>query len=407
MKKILIIAAFMAAATMAFAKESPRYNDAHRYFESGFDYGIGFSNSYIKLSDILTDTIDLDFPKIASEMNKEGLAFNFDANYNSYSNLHLKTFGAGVFQSMETTGYVNIPQGLFELVAEGNEIGTPNEGKFNIRSDIFIDFGGWFGTKINTPIGGLKVSVRPAFYIPLLHFHEANVNYSLSTAADGTLSASGQVQIPIYTAYSIEDTIENGNSSVPIGAVFSVLGIDVGLDAEYALLPILDVGARIKGLPLLPARLKHRTLTTSDFTFTMSPLLQNIEEGIETTTSSSSNFAYDTNNILVIRPFKIGATAVYKPFRNKLLTLHPNLDLAVYNGVYADVGLKLQSNLGEIFILSLSSNLEDLLWKQRIGFILNFRIIEFETVIGGQSQDFLKSFGGAGFNVKSGIRVGF
>jgi hypothetical protein len=51
--------------------------------------------------------------------------------------------------------------------------------------------------------------------------------------------------------------------------------------------------------------------------------------------------------------------------------------------------------------------LEDLVWKERIGLTFNFRIIEFSAGLTTQSQEFIRSFQGAGFGLDFGLRMGF
>jgi hypothetical protein len=64
-------------------------------------------------------------------------------------------------------------------------------------------------------------------------------------------------------------------------------------------------------------------------------------------------------------------------------------------------------NLADIFTVTVGTRLEDLVWKERIAVALNLRIFELAVGITTQSQQFLRSFQGAGFAVEVGFRAGF
>jgi hypothetical protein len=72
-----------------------------------------------------------------------------------------------------------------------------------------------------------------------------------------------------------------------------------------------------------------------------------------------------------------------------------------------DFGLTGELNLADIFIFGVGTHYEDLVWKQRVNLVLNFRVIELGVGISTQSQQFLKSFQGVGLGVDVGFRMGF
>ena len=39
---------------------------------------------------------------------------------------------------------------------------------------------------------------------------------------------------------------------------------------------------------------------------------------------------------------------------------------------------------------------EDMIWKEQLGLMLNLRVMEVDFLVGSQSDDFVKSFAGAG-----------
>jgi hypothetical protein len=75
--------------------------------------------------------------------------------------------------------------------------------------------------------------------------------------------------------------------------------------------------------------------------------------------------------------------------------------------VYLDFGITGELNLWDIVTIDVGTRLEDLVWKERAGLSLNFRVIELLAGITSQSQQFVRSFQGAGFAVDIGVRVGY
>ena len=409
MKKYIIFATLIFITMFSFAAEPKRFGDARRYIEFGVDAQAAFDNNYFTLGDFFQETLVIDLDLMAEEMSENGLSLSLGANVDLYGNFNFKNFGFGLFTNIEASGYSSIPKSIFEILSEGNTLGKTYSGDLNLRGDTTIETGAWFGTKIGTPIGKISFTFKPTYFIPVMHIHEPTTSYTVLSNTDGDFRASGTVDIPVYTAIpgAALETGEDINGYV--SEMLSSGGLDFAVSADYALLPVLNVGARIKGLPLFPARMKYRTRVIGEYTVEMDPLLADsdaLESGDFVTTTNEYDFYHDEKNLQVFRPFKMGVTALYKPFRNNFMTLHPNLDLVIYNGVYVDAGVKLQTSLANILIFKLSSNIEDMIWKQQAGIILNARILELEVAAGFQSADFIKSFQGAGLNFMLGIRAG-
>ena len=99
--------------------------------------------------------------------------------------------------------------------------------------------------------------------------------------------------------------------------------------------------------------------------------------------------------------------AVFMPLRNEFISLEPNLDLGVYKSVYVDAGIKVKFDLFNILALTASSNYEDMIWKEQLGLMLNLRVLEVDFLVGSQSDDFVKSFAGAGLGASLGMKFGF
>ncbi len=417
MKRIITCILLALLVLSSLTAQSARFGDARRYFELGVRGNGGFSNNVIAASDIFQEVIVIDLVQLSKDLPEEGIVFSMEADTGFDLSLNLKNFGAGLSFGVETSGYGTIPKGIVDLLAEGNRLDETNSGNAEIIADVRMVLDTWFGTRVSTPFGKINLRVNPGYYVPLLHIADTDIQYSFRTNSDGSMEARSVMDIPVYTSFSgtlVEDAIENGDfdaasafSGIPAG------GLDLSAEADYKLFSFLTVGARVKSIPFIPAVMKNRTRVIVTNEAVMTPLLSdetdvddiNVDDQI--TTTESTEYVYDTKEIRVLRPFKLGVNAVYAPFSNKLLTLHPNLDLAVYQGVYADVGLKVQVSLADLLILKLSTNLEDRLWKQQAGIILNARVIELEAAFAGTSASFTKSFQGAGTSLLLAVRMGF
>ncbi len=398
MKKTIAILMMLSAVALL----SARVHD--RYVETGFSAGVSGSNSYFGLGDIFTDTIVIDLNQIASDLGDNGLAFNLGVGLSNFTNLNFgPKFKLGFFLNAEGFASSSIPKSFFELAAEGNSLNKTYTGDLNIIGDAFVEAGAYFGTRI----AFLDVKFQPALFMPFFHIEDPTASYSFRTNSDGTLYADVQASIPIYSVVPLD-----GESDIVAGEAISNLVASSGLDfsggASWDLFPrFLTVGARVKHLPLIPARLENRTLMTASYTVDMSDLINNMGSGDMFNTTESSDYVSDKKQVYILRPFKLGVNAVFMPLRNEFISLEPNLDLGVYKSVYVDAGIKVKFDLFNILALTASSNYEDMIWKEQLGLMLNLRVLEVDFLVGSQSDDFVKSFAGAGLGASLGMKFGF
>lgn len=399
MKKIALFIFLVGLVTLSWADE-PR-----RFFELGFDVNLSASNNYIGLTDIMKETIVIDLDKISKDLSSSGFRVAADAGADFFLNLNLgKKLRLGFFTNVQASGFGSLPGSLFELLAEGNEIDKEYKGDLLMWGDLNLEM----GAKVGTKIGPLQVMFKPVYYMPLIHLHNPKAYYSFETKSDGTIVAKGIAEIPIYSVIPL-DSLENSiNVGGATGNLFASGGLDLSLSADYSLFPFLTVGGTLTQLPIVPARMENRSLLKANFTFETVSILDGIgkDSGDMYTSTDSSDFVYDTKKIMFVRPIKIGAHAEYRPF-GRLLSVTPNLGLGYYNTLFMEFGVEGRLNLANILILSLSTNFEDLVWKEQLGLILNFRIVELEVMVGSYSPGFIKSFTGAGLGASVGMKFGF
>ncbi|WP_010256338.1 hypothetical protein [Treponema primitia] len=400
MKKISAAILFLCTLSLWAQDQS------HRFIEWGFDVDASFANSYLGTRDIMQETVTLDLSNISSEL-KNGFGVFFDTHGRTFLNVNLGVnWGVGVFAGVDAMGQFKIPQSLMELLTKGNSRKETYADNFGLGAASFLETGFWTSSRFRR----IKFTVQPAYFVPLAYLGKPTVKYSFSAKDDGTLSVSGKYKAELYTPFSLDDT-----SNIDVGSILSKGGVDITLRGEYPLSHNLILGGTITHVPFFPAQLSDKYSLSGVFNFTAEDIehvmdIMNDDDD-DGAPEFETNDEYGTSQKVIFRPFKVGVDMVYRPFNVRLLTIKPALAL-VFNSIYdtpiyADLGVIGELNLADIFIFDVGLHYEDLLWKERLGFTLNFRIIEIGIGVTTQSQEFLESFQGAGFGVDIGFRMGF
>jgi hypothetical protein len=395
----------LGSALSLWAQDKPR-----RFVEAGFDAGGSFANSYLRTGDFFKEQITLDVSQMSGEL-RNGLALLVDARGEAFVNFNLGAlWGFGFFAGLDTLGQFRIPQSMVELLSEGNDPGRDYSDSLGLGAAAFLETGFWASAKVRR----IKFTIRPAYFLPLAYLSKPRADYTLAINDDGSFTVAGKYKVEVYTPLPIDeieglDDIGSLPGKIDIGDMIGQGGVDMVLRAEYPVYHNFTVGASLGHIPLVPARLTKKYSLSGDFEMnkTIEHIINNDFDIPEIDTVSG----YGEDHETVFRPFKIGVDAVYRPFNIRLLTIRPELAL-VFNSVYdtpvyMDFGVAGELNLGDILILSAGTHLEDLVWKERVGFTLNLRVLEISAGITTQSQQFLRSFQGAGFAVDAGVRLGF
>lgn len=373
----------------------------HRFVELGIDADVSFANSYLTSQDLLKETVTLDLTELTNDLT-DGLKVFVGAHAGAFLNVNLwVTWGFGLFANVDAMGQFKVPQSLMELITTGNSLDKTYSDSFGIGAASFLEAGFW----VSSTVERVAFVVRPAYFLPLAYLNNSRVKYSFLTKADGTISATGSYDIDIYTPLSLEEML-----SFNLGDMLSKGGVDFTLRAEYPLLHNLTVGSTLSNIPFLPAQLDYRYKMTSSLSFQsdLEGIINNFEDGLD---YQLPEFQDGNTEKAILRPFKIGFDAVYRPFHRRIFSLKPDFGL-VFNSifdvpVYVDFGLTAEFSLFNILILDAGTHYEDMIWKQRLGLTLNFRALELDVALILQSQEFVKSFNGAGYSVNLGARLGF
>jgi hypothetical protein len=403
-KKLAALILFGSVLSL-WAQDKP-----HRFVEAGFDLNASFANSYLRTGDVFVEKMTLDISKLADDLGN-GLGVFLDAHGEAFVNFNLGAiWGFGLFAGLDGLGQFKIPQSMVTLLAEGYRQDGEYSGNFDLGGAAFFETGFWASAKIRR----IKFTIRPAYYLPLAYLSDPRVNYTVALADDGSVTVAGNYKVAMYTPlplYGLEslDDIDILMDRIDVGDMFGKGGVDLVLRAEYPVRHNFIIGGSLGHIPLVPAQLTDRYTLSGGFEFhkTLEEILKN-----ELSMPDPESFqTYEEDHTSVFRPFKIGVDAVYRPFNIRLLTVRPEAAL-VFNSiyktpVYLDFGVAGELNLADIFTVTAGTHLEDLVWKERIGVALNFRILEVTVGLTTQSQDLLRSFQGAGFGLDFGFHLGF
>ena len=401
--------------------------------------GLDFSNNFIAAADIIKDPFYLlkNINKITQNpglvwrdpivVNLDhffnGFQFNFGASFKPFSiNFNWKDewgFGFDVAH-IDITGNLSLSGNLATLsAAKGDE--------FGVGGAVFVEA----GIPIFFRYNDFKIKIRPAGYIPVI-YTEPKVTYTYTETANG-IRYEIDYDMQIYTLVSMEG-IDGGIDVITqrftdnVQNVFkNNLGFDFGLNVEYPLLYNLDIGVNMVNIPFpfATARLNHYLhyqgymwadtsgLDIGELIDDGSGNPPDFEDLRGTVYDYSDEFGYKINKKgkKIYRPFTMLFYGNYRPFASHFLTLIPSLGFSI-NALYPQIaaiegGLSVRLDVANMFITVLGVNYNDRRWKNNIDFILNLRAFEFDIGISLQSQDFVRSWQGAGLGLNLGIKFGW
>jgi hypothetical protein len=406
MKKLSVIAVILLAGAVSLWADLPP-----RTFELGFNTGISVANSFIGMDKIFQKTMEIDLTQ-----DPKPLYFDLGADFDFFINLNiLDKMGFGIFSGIEAMGQFSLSEDLQKFL-QGNTPGKTYSGDIGTGGSVFMEAGasGYFYIK------KFRVSVRPAYYFPFMYM-KPNGHYRLYTSNDGSgyVSANFEYDLALYTSFAPSDNSDDLNMD-NFGMSSGRGGVDLAAAVDYPLLSNLTLGATVTHIPIFPAELTHYTSIKGGKVLESEDFLNELIDGgdfgdmLEDKKITSSH-----GSLLIFRPFKFGVNAVYTPFKNRILSFSviPQIGYA-YNEIYlephsfeaavkARLGLLNIMRSNPLFIFTVGTGYEDKLWRHGFDFTVNLRAFQWDVGIAVQSEDFVKSFQGAGIALSTGMIFGW
>ncbi|MDR3144817.1 MAG: hypothetical protein LBU21_00915, partial [Treponema sp.] len=396
MKKLSLFCLFLCAGPFLLRAEI-----SNRIVEFGVDGELGFANNFMDFKEFFSnETLVIDF----NTLPLRGLHSTAVGETELFFNFNFRRFSLGFFSGMDGFFTGGLSEEVVKLFSEGNVNMRNFSGELILGGSIFFDA----GVRAAVEFRGWKIGVTPSLYIPLFYMPKPLIQLGFDTTE--SLSVDMSIRMNVYTPFSLEDP--------GIRGIFNASGVDLSLSAEYALLPILDVGGLMSHIPIVPSRMMHGMHVVSDFVFPrgsgedISGSFIDALVKDEIPSTGGKVFYLNEDALRVFRPLRFDVFARYKPFRNGLITLTPDIGFSLltiygYDVVCLNAGLAGRLNLGNFFMVDLSTGYRERLWQHKLGIALNFRVVELDLGAGLLSQDFVSSFHFNGLSVAVGLRFGF
>jgi len=373
-------------------------------FEVGFDVNAAFDNDLLGLGDIFSNDLVIDLNKLRSKVSNSGFNLNLGVFGGLFINVKNIEIYGGVWDFGFSSGadgnlHFNVPKSMVTFISEGNKQNSTMSGMVNASGGVFANA----GLSASAKYGKLRVGAKPVLFAPLIVIPKSGINYRLETTEEMiSLSTSGQI-----AAYGVvADVMEGENAQVNFGA-------DISLEGEYELFSFLDVGAGFYRIPLAPAAMKNGMFITMAMDKDSLDIIgQDLLDGkgIETP-DFDFEASYGARKYNVFRPLRFDVYARYKPFEEILFVVRPNMGFSVSindKQGYFNAGAEAQIELLEgMFLFHVGTGIEELVWKQRLGFAFNVRAFELDLETVFRSQSFAGSFTGQGFGINLGLRFGW
>jgi hypothetical protein len=363
------------------------------------------------INDIIKDPVLIYQDKIVIDLDDffNGFKFNFGAVVMPFSlnfNRHDK-WGFGL-----DIGHVSVMGNVF-LSGNMMRLKKIKDDKFGVGAAVFADV----GIPVFFHVNELKIKMRPAAYVPIL-YAEPNVIYTGKNVKEGTYLKI-DYNMRIYSLVDLNDGILKGLQDNAWDIPRNNMGYDFRLGMEYPLDYGLDLGVDIVNIPVpfAAAKLNHYSQINGKAVLDTSSidLADLTNDGMNMEDVFDYNYeyksGYDSKGKNIYRPFVMLFYANYRPFDTRVFSLIPSLGFSI-NWLYPQIfslegGLSACFDFANIFILVPGINYNDHQWKNSIDFVLNLRAFELDFGLSMQSQDFIKSFRGAGLGVNFGLKFGW
>ncbi|MDR2803164.1 MAG: hypothetical protein LBB22_02605 [Treponema sp.] len=323
-------------------------------------------------------------------------------------------FVLDLFTGTDVNIKMNLPKKTIDTLKELSELADSESPPDDIEdfmgklANIDSGLSASVGAFIEIGVGGSKtllndrlwVRAAPSLFFTLLYMNQGSITLS-GWYSNTKFGLQGEGGMHLYSAWDLDS-----NSINP----FSSPGIDLTLEALYALWPVLDTGVSISHIPLVPSTLNHRmSIDASGLTMAIDPL-NNSGVEFEMPDFGDMITGSDNSSEMVLRPVRFDFYGLIKPFKNPILVIKPNIGFTL-NTIFADAafnwGLNVQFNAERIFSAFIGTGLTESVWANRIGIMLDFRAFEFDISGALAGTDFVKSWSGEGFLVSVGLKFGY
>ncbi len=408
MKKLIVsIAAFAAMFSLHADFKKPT-----RTVEIGVDAEAGMSNSYLGIKDIFKENLVIDLNEIAEAMNGNGLTFDLFAKSSFYINVQGEHKRFSFFTNVESSGYANLPQEFFDLLAEGFKTGTNKTMTLQAYGDMFLETGISYYRKWDK----FAFSVAPSYVVPVFYMEDIQADVSYKVLENGYIGVNADAPVAIYSAFDLKPFIDNEGEKDEalrnIGQIMKNGGIDLSLSVEKKILRTLDATLYTR-IPVIPGKLTHKA-SARYWAYAYENNLLGILDDTEDRDYDwgHDDFTYSSASLNVFRPFRLGVEGLWRPFGNwsyfkfgiGMAARNPYSGNAI---IYPEGELSADFRILNILGFNFGAFYKNRVWTQKVGLTLNCHILEIDAFAGFRCADLSRSFNATGAAAGVSVKMGW
>lgn len=403
MKKLFIILLIVSSISLIIFSEGLRSFDSslnplllesigkRNYFEIELSPDIMVYQNAYKVADllpILTATkFTVDFDDIYASLGADDLFFITNDNVEGHLVVNIFDLGVGVVLNGDLKSDLTVPNDLIDLIANGNEIDTTNEGTMLLNLDTSFKAGAYASYNFD----GMSVGLVYNLFLPIVYTEESDIGYEFSTdTEEGTITAQLNMNVDLYSPFNSDEL-----DSITFNTITDKFLTDAGhsIDAGVTFGEIKNpvVGIAVKNITVIPAKVSYKI----SYQETISLFGED--------SSSSSPIEVESVNETYAYPMSVTGF-----FRIPVVLL----DIIPYGEFYVDTqeidwGVQAKTSLFNFIPLTVGiENYHDY-WSTFLGFGIDSRIIESRTELSLTAKDLEKIFDLNGFTFKSSFAIGF
>jgi hypothetical protein len=403
MKKLFIILLIVSSISLIIFSEGLRSFDSslnplllesigkRNYFEIELSPDIMVYQNAYKVADllpILTATkFTVDFDEVYTSLDGTNLSFITKDNVEGHLVVNICDLGVGVVLNGDLKSDLTVPNDLIDLIANGNEINTTDEGTMVLNLDTSFKAGAYASYNFD----GMSVGLVYNLFLPIVYTEESDIGYELSTdTEEGTITAQLNMNVDLYSPFDSDEL-----DSITFNTITDKFLTDAGhsIDAGVTFGEIKNpvVGIAVKNITVIPAKVSYKI----SYQETISLFGED--------SSSSSPIEVESVNETYAYPMSVTGF-----FRIPVVLL----DVIPYGEFYVDTqeidwGVQAKTSLFNFIPLTVGiENYHDY-WSTFLGFGIDSRIIESRTELSLTAKDLEKIFDLNGFTFKSSFAIGF
>lgn len=279
-------------------------------------------------------------------------------------------------------------------ISDGDISSAPSlngkSGSAKVGMGAFFEIGGGVSTRFLS--NKIYVRAAPSIYFPVFYAKEGTLEFEAAYSGS-TGKVTANADFALWTPFAMND-------SASVGDIFKSPGADLTVEGRFAIWRILEAGAVITHIPVVPATMHYSMKGTGS-------LILSANQGSFTNNSDLKFNQEAQEENTVIRPVRFDFFALIKPFETTFVYVKPNIGFTlaplVQPSLPVNFGLEAGVNLPVLISASLGTSHTDGLWEHALRVTFDVRFIELSLLGALSGPDFLTN----GFTVGFGLKTGF